>query len=142
MKKHILVADDDSAIRYISSYALQEAGYKVSLAHDGEQALSFLHSREFAIDLLLTDLQMPRLSGWELIDAVQKENCTFPILVVSSNQDEWIREKLLAKGCADFMEKPIRLNRLVQQITDLLEKKSQQKGSSLSLEMKNNSNLF
>jgi CheY-like chemotaxis protein len=116
MRKHILVVDDDASMRYMSSFALQEAGHKVTSARDGREALSFFHSGKASVDLLLTDLYMPEMTGFELIHELKKIEVALPIIATSSVKDEEIVMQLLAEGCSDFIEKPISLPDLVRRV--------------------------
>ena len=71
-RKHIFVVDDDSSLRRVMKMQLEEAGYEVSLASDGDQAWKML--KEVEPQLIITDLQMPT-TGLELLSRMQKKEC-------------------------------------------------------------------
>jgi DNA-binding response OmpR family regulator len=130
MSPKILVVDDEPAMRYTVVFVLMKAGYKVSQARDGEEALSLiLRSRKEKepIDLLLTDIQMPRMSGIELIGELKKRKISLPIFVASGFKDEALTRKLLDNGCSDFLLKPFDLRELVQRIEVVLEERYREK---------------
>jgi CheY-like chemotaxis protein len=77
----LLVVDDDPAIREITSAMLAEQGYEVLTAEDGLQALEFLP--QFRPDLVITDLRMPRMSGFELLEIMRERFPGLPVIAVS-----------------------------------------------------------
>jgi DNA-binding NtrC family response regulator len=79
--KRILVADDDEGIRHIISFVLAGAGFEVNAASDGEQAWEALHHEHY--DLLVTDVEMPRLGGIKLIERIRKEGMSLPVIIAS-----------------------------------------------------------
>jgi len=80
--KHVLVVDDEEAITYIFRRYLESAGYRVSTAQDGVEALA-VFDRE-PVDALVTDARMPRMNGQELISRVRPLHPDLPIAVVSA----------------------------------------------------------
>jgi len=82
---HVLVADDEVLVAWALRSILEEAGYRVTVAHDGEQALA-LQARDPA-DVLLTDLQMPRLDGQGLIRVLRAEHPMLPVIVMTGAPD-------------------------------------------------------
>jgi CheY-like chemotaxis protein len=84
--KHVLVAEDEEAIAYIFRRFLEDAGYRVSTAADGVEALA-IFGRE-AIDALVTDARMPRMGGQELIARLRSLRPELPIIAVSAYPSE------------------------------------------------------
>jgi CheY-like chemotaxis protein len=84
--KHVLVVDDEEAITYVFRRYLEAAGYRVSTAFDGVEALAAFDND--AIDALVTDARMPRMSGDELIACVRPRYPDLPIAVVSAYPPE------------------------------------------------------
>jgi len=80
--RRILIAEDDDIIRQIISHILADEGYAVNAAADGEQAWEAL--RQDPYDLLVTDNEMPRLTGINLIERIRKAGMSLPVIVVSS----------------------------------------------------------
>jgi len=79
--RRIFIAEDDDLIRWITSNALAEDGYTVNAAADGEQAWEAL--RHDSYDLLVTDNDMPRLTGIKLIERIRKAGMSLPVIVAS-----------------------------------------------------------
>jgi DNA-binding NtrC family response regulator len=79
--RRILVADDDEFIRQLVSTALADDGFAVSSAADGEEAWEALHREHY--DLLVTDNEMPRLAGINLIERIRKAGMSLPVIIAS-----------------------------------------------------------
>ena len=116
----VLVADDDAASRDLVADFLAELGFDVRRAADGAAALEQL--RTGAIDLLITDLVMPRVDGMELIRAIRSTQGTRApkILAVSASASDYTSQEALDAGCDAFLPKPLQLADLVDRIADLL----------------------
>ena len=83
MKKWILIADDDSVICGGLSEALKDEGYETVTAENGEDALELLKARRF--DLLLLDLKMPRINGFEVLKKLEDEKMAIKTVVLTGN---------------------------------------------------------
>lgn len=123
-KPHILLVDDEENFRFSAGVALRSAGYAVTEAADGSQALSLLvdvqRCKNDPPDLLLTDIRMPRMSGVELIEGLRGHGITVPILILSGFADRQVIENLRAMGYPDFLEKPFEPEDLVIRIEEIL----------------------
>jgi two-component system response regulator CpxR len=104
----VLVVDDDEAIRQVISEVLRDEGYDVVCAENGLQALSELQ-RERPPDLVLLDLMMPVMSGWEVLEQLQAsdELSRIPVVVVSA---------MAAPGVHEYLPKPIDLDNLLSTV--------------------------
>lgn len=113
---HLVLAEDDPLVASGLAYAIRDEGVDVSLADDGLKALAIVRSS--TVDLLLTDLFMPRLSGRKLIEIVQVEWPRLPIIAMTGylvlGQDDVFRS-YRAKGIP-ILEKPMRLDNLMDEI--------------------------
>jgi chemotaxis protein histidine kinase CheA len=118
--RRVLVCDDSRSIREAASLFLQQGGYAVETVPDGWDAWELLQDRPF--DLLVTDLEMPRLDGHELIARVRgsPELRSLPILVVSSRTAETMRTRVTAAGADAFVGKPLRKKPLLDAAEALL----------------------
>jgi two-component system response regulator CpxR len=107
----ILVVDDDDSIREVLAEVLREEGYDVACASNGEQALSEVREHGHP-DLMLLDLMMPVMSGWELLEQLQAsaELSRIPVVVVSA---------MNAPGAWEHLAKPIELDRLLATVDRL-----------------------
>jgi len=101
----ILVVDDDEAIRQVVSEVLRDEGYEVVCAENGVEALRHLYKADRP-DLVLLDLMMPVMSGWEVLEQLQSnsELSQIPVVVVSA---------MHAPGVSEHLAKPIDLDRLL-----------------------------
>lgn len=123
-RKHILLADDEPGFRFSAGLALRIAGYRVTEAEDGMDALdglTRLKEEGTPVDLLVTDLRMPNLSGTELVDALRRHGVPVPVFVVSGCGDPEALRELSAAGCVEYMEKPFQPPELVERIRSILE---------------------
>lgn len=102
----ILLVDDDSSILMTSSIALRRRGYEVTTAHDGRQALKKLAQRSF--DILISDIQMPGMSGLELAACVQRMPSAPRVFLVSAHSDLPVK----SKNMEAFFRKPIDMSAL------------------------------
>lgn len=110
MNFSILVVDDEKNIREGLGGSLELDGYNVVLAADGREALDILHKK--VIDLVITDLRMPRLSGEELLKHVSSSWPTLPVIVLTGHGTIENAVNAMRDGAFDFLTKPINLDRL------------------------------
>ena len=116
----ILVVEDNEASRDALARRLQRRGYDVVLAVDGQQAVSVAQSAQ--PDLILMDLGLPIIDGWEATRRLKADASTqhIPIIVLSAHAMTNDRDLALAAGGDEFDTKPIRFQPLIEKITSLL----------------------
>ena len=112
-QKSILIADDDIVTLDIAHVLLSPL-YHVDLAKDGDEAMSLIMNNKY--DCLLTDLQMPKKDGFELIKAVQKMKLSIPIIVITKFKEHPNILKSWKLGAFDFIEKPLDRELLLQTV--------------------------
>ncbi|MCX7018807.1 MAG: response regulator [bacterium] len=110
MPKTILIADDNEAVRTILRLSLQFKGYKLIEVDDGAQALAVL--KDTPVDLLISDIAMPNMTGLELLDKLRADagggaHKQLPIIICSAESDAK-RDNIIARGATDFVAKPYR----------------------------------
>jgi CheY-like chemotaxis protein len=107
----ILVTDDDDQIRGLLCAVLARDGYRIHQAADGGEALELM--RCHPIDLVLLDLMMPNVSGWEVLEtrSVDASLARIPVIVISACRDSGIADAILA-GVTAFVPKPFDLHTL------------------------------
>ena len=110
MKLTILVADDEKNIREGLGRALELDGYDVLTAEDGKQAMDFLQKRP--VDLVLTDLRMPKVSGEELLKHIAGTQPNLPVIVLTGHGTVENAVVAMRHGAYDFLTKPVNLDRL------------------------------
>ena len=121
MTKILYVEDNDDNV-YMLRGRLTRAGFEVAVAADGEQGVAMAASA--APDLILMDLSLPVLDGWEATRRLKSapETRPIPIIALSAHAMEGDRAKALAAGCDDYDTKPVDLPRLLGKIRTLLAK--------------------
>ncbi len=115
----ILVIDDDSIIRTLLSNSLGKAGYEVLTAADGESGLEIINKDK--PDLVVTDYQMPGMSGIDLITEVLKKQPGLPVILLTAHGDVALTIRSIQVGAYDFIEKPIQMQELLEAIRNGLE---------------------
>ena len=115
---HVLVVDDDKNTRLLMRALLEGEHYTVTLAANGEEALSAMERNH--VDLVVLDLMMPRMDGYEFTRELRAANNDLPILMVSAKQLPDDRKKGFLAGIDDFMVKPVDEEELLLRIKALL----------------------
>lgn len=114
----ILVVDDDIKINDIYCSALEEQGFNAVSAYDGGQAIDIMHKRN--IDLVISDIMMPNIDGYELTKYLRKEYPELPILMISAKEEFEDKRVGFLAGTDDYMVKPVDLNEMILRIKSLL----------------------
>jgi CheY-like chemotaxis protein len=116
----ILLVEDNEMNRDMLSRRLERRGYEVIVAVDGEEGVA--RARTDAPDLVLMDLSLPGIDGWEATRQLKlaDETGSIPVLALTAHAMAGDREKALAAGCDEFDTKPVDLPRLVDKIEALL----------------------
>lgn len=110
MKFNVLVIDDEKNIREGLGTALEMDGYKVFLAADGNEGMEFVNRGD--MDLVITDLRMPGLSGEEVLSRVSSQSPGLPVIVLTGHGSIETAVEAMRKGAYDFLTKPVNLDRL------------------------------
>ncbi len=120
MTRHVLVADDEPHIGRIIKMKLEQGPFRVSLAHDGREALDLL-ARDGDVDLVLLDLMMPNVSGLDVL-AQLRADARFRelpcIILTAAGQEQQYREAMRL-GATDFMTKPFSPKKLYARAAEL-----------------------
>jgi signal transduction histidine kinase len=110
----VLVVDDEAGIRMLLSDTLEEAGFAVSEAADGVEALEALHDAPRPFSIMLLDLRMPRIDGWQVLESIASGGpAPQAIAVFSSHLDQDDEHRLAAFGIRTFISKPFRLGQVL-----------------------------
>ncbi len=119
--KRILIAEDKATSRELLRTVLQQQGYSVDEAEDGEQALRKI--TDDPPDLVLMDLQMPVRTGYEVVIEMRKHPrlAGVPVVAVTASAMQGEREKVLAAGFTSYLTKPLSLVQVRQEVSRLLE---------------------
>ena len=115
-KERILLVDDEPAIRQMLSRLLTDEGYDVKPAINGREAVEFANHTDF--DLVLLDLNMPGMDGWDTYEKLTARRPLLPFIVITARPNQ--RFTALAAGIGALMEKPLDMQKLFATIRDLL----------------------
>lgn len=118
MSKHILVAEDSEETALLIKFTLEKAGHKVSVVSDGLEALKYIKST--MPDLLMTDILMPGMNGFELLEEVKKLglNVRTIVLAVQKSDEDIVRG--LGVGALDFIQKPFSPREMLARVNSAL----------------------
>lgn len=118
----LLLVEDNEMNRDMLSRRLEKRGYTLALAVDGGQGVAMAKSE--LPDLILMDMSLPVMDGWEATKQVKADPATkgIPVIALTAHAMESDRQKALDAGCDDFDTKPVELARLLTKIEELLKK--------------------
>ncbi len=116
----ILIADDNEQNRELLEAYLADSAYVIEMSHDGTSTLEKVKS--FQPDIVLLDIMMPKLSGYEVCQRMKADKSThdIPILMVTALNEMGDIEKAVAAGCDDFLTKPVNRLELTTRVRSLL----------------------
>jgi DNA-binding response OmpR family regulator len=115
---NILVVEDDANLRKMMQSVLQRNGYRPLVAEDGEAALAILENEQ--ADLIISDVMMPNMDGYELTELLRQSNYNMPILMVTVKDSYADKQKGFLAGVDDYMVKPIDINEMILRVQALL----------------------
>ena len=121
--QHILIVDDEEKLVNMMDYLLVKNGYRVSTslnAHDALIKIKNVHERGESIDLLITDIVMPEMTGFELIDEIQKSGLRMKTMAISGKLKKGGDAELANKGFNGYLSKPFGPMQLVEEIREVM----------------------
>ena len=114
----ILVCEDDFAIKTMISTKLKQENYSVYTAQNGQESLNLMEKQQ--IDLVISDIMMPEMDGYEFVQTLRETKYTLPILMITAKSQLESLEEAFKLGVDDYMVKPLRLEELVLRVKALL----------------------
>jgi twitching motility two-component system response regulator PilH len=117
----ILVVDDSWLIRQTVTNMLKRAGYEITIAENGGQALEKCNSDKF--DCVLLDLLMPDMSGLDVVKKLKEMNITIPIIILTADIQSTTQQRCRDAGVADFLIKPPKEEHLIYKLQTILSAK-------------------
>ena len=128
----ILAVDDEPSITDFVSYNLRKEGYDVDIASDGDTAVNM--ATEHHYDLVILDVMLPGIDGYEVCRRIRAENANMPVLFLSARNTELDKVVGLEIGGADYLAKPFGIRELVARVKALLRRSAQTETVSADLE--------
>lgn len=127
----ILVVEDDLELLNLFKTVLENEGYIVHKASNGEEAIYLLDNKSF--HLIITDVMMPKVDGYELVEYLRSIDDDIPILFISALGNYIDKRKGFKLGIDDYMVKPINVNEMILRVEALLRRSSTSKESTLTI---------
>lgn len=115
---NILIVEDDKNLRKLIGTVLKQNGFNVLCANDGEQALEVLDSTK--ANLIICDIMMPNMDGYELTESLRWSNYNMPILMITAKETLEDKRKGFLSGADDYMVKPINTDEMLLRVNALL----------------------
>jgi DNA-binding response OmpR family regulator len=116
---HILIIDDEAALRQTLARILQQAGFEVTTAENGEQGLSFIQTTNF--DLVFMDLRMPGMAGMDVLKLIHASFPNLPVILFTAQPDLHSAVDALRNGATDYLLKPLKPQALIERAQTVLE---------------------
>lgn len=122
MEHTVLVVDDSPTIVKFVSFSLKNNGFNVLTASDGMDAIEKISSHTKPIDLIITDLNMPNVDGYELISTLRRNTKyrEIPIIILSSEEEEEDKQRGIEVGASSYLVKPFKSTILLREISKYL----------------------
>ncbi len=117
--KHILVCEDEAAIREFVVFNLQRAGYTVLAADSGEKALEMYETASAPVDIALLDVMLPGIDGFTVCERLREKNASIGIVMLTARSQEIEKIMGLQKGADDYVTKPFSPAELVARVEAL-----------------------
>jgi PAS domain S-box-containing protein len=116
MPARVLICEDQPEIRRLMGWLIEEAGGRATLIDSGEAAVEVVQQAADDFDVVLLDIQMPRLDGYEVARRIRQLGFRKPVIAVTAAAMPTDREKCLQAGCDDYLPKPIEVDKLLSMI--------------------------
>ncbi|EMI55902.1 ATP-binding protein [Rhodopirellula sallentina] len=117
----VLVVDDRRDIRYLAQHFIEKAGGEVLTATNGREAVDFISNESKPdVDLIVMDMQMPIMDGYDATSELRRRGCDLPIIALTANAMKSDRDACLAAGCTDYTTKPLNSQKLIGMIDRLV----------------------
>lgn len=119
----IMIIDDSPSVRKVNEKIITNVGWKVLTARDGLEALEILGKSDEIPNVILTDIEMPRMDGYELLKTLKKNSRykNIPVLIITSRTSEKHRQKALQLGASSYITKPFDQRTLIEKIRSLVQ---------------------
>jgi CheY-like chemotaxis protein len=119
-EKTILLIDDEEIVINISELMLKRLGYRVLKAHSGYEGLQLFKENKSKIDLIISDLEMPKMNGKEVMDKLRKIDPQIKVMLSSGALTDADEKTVMNKGFNGFLKKPYSMNTLCEKMSEIL----------------------
>jgi CheY-like chemotaxis protein len=114
----ILVVEDEQLLLDLLKEMLEGEGYRVLTSTDGNQAIDLYRQEQKNISLVLSDMGLPGLGGWDVLRQLRAINPGVKVILSSGFMDTKVRQEMIQSGAKDFIQKPYMPEKVIQQIRD------------------------
>ncbi len=135
-KNRILIVDDEPNVRLVLRTALGSVGYEVGEAEDGAKALEQLTSGQTSFDLILLDLQMPKMDGMELLSRLRDAGSAIPVVILTAHGSIPEAVAAMKLGAIDFLTKPMTPEALRRAVAEVIARHTAAPREAAALEQK------
>lgn len=124
IKPTILIVEDEEVLVELLRTMLESQGFNVLIATDGREGVRIYAERKDEIKIVLTDMGLPKLGGWEVLAHVRALNPNAKVICASGFMDSSVRQEMIDAGAVEFVQKPYVYNQLVKLFREILQPKS------------------
>jgi len=128
----LLIVEDEASLNKVMVKVLKKLGYTTDSAFDGEEALDLYFENNY--DLVILDLNLPKLDGMEILTAIRKDNAELPILILSARSDIHDKIQGLDEGANDYLTKPFHFDELTARVRVLLRRNASTSGAKIEVD--------
>lgn len=128
----ILIVEDEKALLELYSIVLKKEGYETLQAHNGQEAWECMEREH--VDLVITDILMPVMDGYELVELLREDNPLLPVLMITAKDDFLSKRRGFSLGTDDYMTKPIDVKEMVLRVKALLRRANIYAEKSLTIQ--------
>jgi two-component system, cell cycle sensor histidine kinase and response regulator CckA len=114
----ILVVEDEQPLLDLLKELLEGEGYRVLTATDGNQAVDLYRNEKEKVSLVLSDMGLPSMGGWEVLRQLKAINPQVKVILSSGFMDTKVRQDMIRSGAKDFIQKPYTPDKVIRQIQD------------------------
>jgi CheY-like chemotaxis protein len=117
---HVLIVEDNKTNQFIAQSILEQSGFKISLADNGQEGYDFFVQHQNDLDLILMDLHMPILNGYDAAELIRKVDADIPIMAMTADAISGVEEKCKSLGMNFYISKPFEPDQFVSTILKVL----------------------
>jgi two-component system cell cycle sensor histidine kinase/response regulator CckA len=118
----ILIVEDEELLLDLLKTVFETKGYQVLIAKDGLEALGVYEARGKEIDIILMDIGLPKMSGWEVLRRVRDMNSKVKVILASGYIDPHSKSEILKAGAKYFIQKPYVLKEVLQRVREVIDR--------------------